>query len=184
VESEVGVGSVFFFTLPALPSVPELLDAALLAVGNKPQAPRQSVLPIAQPPLRQNRRGLSILLAEDNVVNQKVAVRLLEKSGQTVQAASDGREALKKLANQHFDLILMDVRMPVMGGFEATAAVRKMEKGTGRHIPIIALTANAMNGDRELCLAAGMDGYLSKPIHRQELFEQIEALIPSDLLSR
>jgi CheY-like chemotaxis protein len=119
------------------------------------------------------------LLAEDNLINQMVAVRLLQKGGQDVQVAANGHEALEELTNGQFDLVLMDVQMPVMGGFEATAAVREMEKGTGRHIPIIALTAHAMDGDRERCLAAGMDGYISKPIHGKELFEQIEALIPS-----
>ena len=117
-------------------------------------------------------------MAEDNHVNQILAVRLLEKRGHHVQVANDGREALEKLKAADFDLVLMDVQMPVMGGFEATAAVREMEKGTGRHIPIVALTAHAMTGDRELCLAAGMDGYVPKPIRSEELFEQIEALIP------
>jgi CheY-like chemotaxis protein len=123
-------------------------------------------------------------LAEDNPVNQKLVVRLLEKRGQNVQIASNGREALEKLKEADFDLVLMDVQMPVMGGFEATAAVREGEKGTGRHIPILALTARAMKGDRERCLAAGMDGYIGKPIRLEELFEQIEALIPSVPLAR
>jgi CheY-like chemotaxis protein len=117
-------------------------------------------------------------LAEDNLVNQLLAVRLLEKRGHHVQVAGDGREVLEKLKTAEFDLILMDVQMPVMGGFEAAAAIREMEKGTGRHIPIIALTAHAVTGDRERCVAAGMDGYVAKPIHSEELFEQIEALIP------
>ena len=123
-------------------------------------------------------------MAEDNHVNQMLAVRLLEKRGHHVQVAGDGREALEKLRTADFDLVLMDVQMPVMGGFEATAAVREMEKGTGRHIPIVALTAHAMKGDRERCLAAGMDGYIGKPIRSEELFEQIEALIPSVPLAR
>jgi CheY-like chemotaxis protein len=112
-------------------------------------------------------------------VNQLLAVRLLEKRGHHVQVAGDGREALEKLKTADFDLVLMDVQMPLMGGFEATAAVRELEKGAGKHIPIIALTARAMKGDRERCLAAGMDGYVGKPIRAEELFEQIEALIPS-----
>jgi CheY-like chemotaxis protein len=95
-----------------------------------------------------------------------------------VQVAGDGREVLEKLKTAEFDLILMDVQMPVMGGFEATDAVREGERSTGRHIPIIALTAHAMTGDRERCMTAGMDGYVAKPIHPEELFEQIEALIP------
>jgi CheY-like chemotaxis protein len=118
-------------------------------------------------------------LAEDNLVNQTLAVRLLEKRGHRVQVAGDGREALEKLKKADFDLVLMDIQMPVMGGFEATSAVREMEKGTGKHIPIVALTAHAVNGDRESCLATGMDGYIAKPIRPEELFEQIETLIPS-----
>ena len=123
-------------------------------------------------------------MAEDNHVNQILAVRLLEKRGHHVQVAGNGREALEKLKTADFDLVLMDVQMPVMGGFEAAAAVREMEKGTGKHIPIIALTAHAMKGDRERCLTAGMDGYIGKPIRSEELFEQIEALIPSVPLAR
>jgi two-component system CheB/CheR fusion protein len=129
-------------------------------------------------PLPERRRGFHILLAEDNRVNQLLAIRLLEKRGHNVQVAGDGREALEKLRTADFDLVLMDVQMPVMGGFEATAAVRETEKSTGKHIPIVALTAHAAPGDRERCLAAGMDGYVTKPIHPEELFEQIEALIP------
>jgi PAS domain S-box-containing protein len=161
----------------------ELLDAILRAVGGKPQAVAPAVLPGAHDPLRET-RGLRILLAEDNRVNQLLAVRLLEKRGQHVQVAGNGREALEKLKAADFDLVLMDVQMPVMGGFEAAAAVREMEKGTGKHIPIIALTAHAMKGDRERCLAAGMDGYIGKPIRPEELFEQIEALMPSIPVAR
>jgi CheY-like chemotaxis protein len=123
-------------------------------------------------------------LAEDNLVNQVLATRLLEKRGHHVQVAGDGREALEELKKADFDLVLMDIQMPVMGGFEATAAVREMEKGTGKHIPIVALTAHAVNGDRERCLAMGMDGCMAKPIRPEELFEQIESLIPSVPLAR
>jgi PAS domain S-box-containing protein len=156
----------------------ELLDAILLAVGSKVQAVAPASRPSIDQPLREGLRRLRILLAEDNHVNQMLAVRLLEKRGHRVQVVGDGREALEKLKAADFDLVLMDVQMPVMGGFEATAAVREMEKGTGKHIPIVALTAGAMKGDRERCLAAGMDGYIGKPIRSEELFEQIEALIP------
>jgi two-component system, sensor histidine kinase and response regulator len=155
----------------------ELLDAILQAVGGKFQAAAPLSGPVHPlPPER--RRGFRILLAEDNLVNRLLAVRLLEKRGHHVQVAGNGREVLEKLETAEFDLVLMDVQMPVMGGFEATAAIREMEKGTGRHIPIIALTAHAVTGDRERCVAAGMDGYVAKPIHPEELFEQIEALIP------
>jgi PAS domain S-box-containing protein len=162
----------------------ELLDAILHAVGSKPQAVAPSSGPSADDPLREPPRGLRILLAEDNHVNQILAVRLLEKRGHHVQVAGNGREALEKLKTADFDLVLMDVQMPVMGGFEAAAAVREMEKGTGKHIPIVALTAHAIKGDRERCLAAGMDGYVGKPLHPEELLEQIEALIPSVPLVR
>jgi CheY-like chemotaxis protein len=162
----------------------ELLDAILHAVGGKLQAAAPASRPGTHDPLREPPRGLRILLAEDNHVNQILAVRLLEKRGHHVQVAGDGREVLEKLKAADFDLVLMDVQMPVMGGFEATAAVREMEKSTGKHIPIVALTAHAIKGDRERCLAAGMDGYVEKPIRSEELFEQIEALIPSVPLAR
>jgi CheY-like chemotaxis protein len=117
-------------------------------------------------------RVLRILLAEDNAVNRRVASSLLERRGHTVVPAVNGKEALDKL-DENFDLILMDVQMPVMGGFEATAEIRRREVVGGRRVPIVALTARAMKGDREECLAAGMDGYLSKPIRPAELYEGI-----------
>ena len=120
-------------------------------------------------------RPLRILLAEDNPVNQKLAVRLLEKRGHRVDVASNGREALELLEGKEFDAVLMDVQMPEMDGLEATAIIRQKENGSGRRLPIIAMTAHAMKGDRERCLAAGMDSYVSKPIQYQELFETLEA---------
>jgi CheY-like chemotaxis protein len=105
-----------------------------------------------------------ILLAEDNLVSQRLAVKLLEKQGHTVVLVNNGREALDTLDRDTFDLVLMDVQMPLLGGLEAAAIIREKEKTSGQHMRIIALTANAMSGDREKCLAAGMDGYLSKPI--------------------
>jgi two-component system, sensor histidine kinase and response regulator len=116
-------------------------------------------------------RGLHILLAEDNRVNQMLAVRLLEKRGHQVVLAETGEEALGALAQRSFDLVLMDVHMPGIDGIEATKAIREQEKSTGLHQPVIAMTALAMTGDRERCLAAGMDGYLSKPIDLQKLDE-------------
>jgi two-component system sensor histidine kinase/response regulator len=128
-----------------------------------------------------------ILIAEDNVVNQRVALRILEKEGYTVAVAGNGMDALKALEGQTFDVILMDVQMPEMGGFEATAAIRKKEQGGRGHIAIIAMTAHAMTGDRELCLAAGMDDYISKPIRARTLLDLLEKYSreaePSDLLS-
>jgi PAS domain S-box-containing protein len=117
---------------------------------------------------------LRVLLAEDNNVNQRLAVRLLEKRGHRVVVASNGREALDALEKGKFDLVLMDVQMPEMDGLEATAGIREKEKSSGLHQPIIALTAHAMKGDREKCLEAGMDGYLTKPIRPSELDEILE----------
>jgi two-component system, sensor histidine kinase and response regulator len=119
---------------------------------------------------------LRVLLAEDNLVNQRLVVRLLEKRGHRVVVAANGHEALQVLDKESFDLVLMDLQMPKMGGLAATVALRKkeMERGSGRHQSVIALTAHAMKGDREQCMAAGMDGYLSKPIRPQELDEALE----------
>ena len=115
-----------------------------------------------------------MLLAEDNLVNQQVAVGLLTKRGHQVTVTSNGREALEAIERDTFDVVLMDLQMPEMGGFETTAAVRFRERETGDHLRIIAMTAHAMSGDRERCLAAGMDGYLPKPIDRQMLFAIVE----------
>jgi CheY-like chemotaxis protein len=116
-------------------------------------------------------KSLCILVAEDNTVNQKLAKRMLEKSGHTVIITGTGREALAAVEFTEFDVIFMDVQMPEMNGFEATAAIRAREISTGRHIPIIAMTAHAMTGDMERCIASGMDAYVSKPIRARELFE-------------
>jgi CheY-like chemotaxis protein/HPt (histidine-containing phosphotransfer) domain-containing protein len=121
-------------------------------------------------------RGMRILLAEDNEVNQELALSLLKKYGHSVLLANDGQEAFSAWEKESFDLILMDLQMPVMGGFEATAAIRRKETNTGAHIPIVAMTAHAMKGDRENCLAAGMDGYVPKPISVKDLLEAIDAV--------
>lgn len=118
---------------------------------------------------------LSILLAEDNEVNQRLAVRLIERRGHTVFAVSNGREAISALEASEYDLVLMDVQMPEVDGIEATQAIRKKEELTGRHQPIVAMTALVMSGDRERCLEAGMDGYLAKPIRAQELDDILES---------
>jgi signal transduction histidine kinase/CheY-like chemotaxis protein len=131
--------------------------------------------PLTRPSSRENTTGLRILVAEDNAVNQKLALRLLEKQGHSVVVAGDGKQALILLEQQAFDLILMDVQMPNMDGLEAAAAIRENEKGR-THIPIVAVTAHAMKGDRERCLAAGMDAYISKPIRVAELNDTIEKL--------
>jgi PAS domain S-box-containing protein len=121
-------------------------------------------------------RRLRVLLAEDNLVNQKLATRLLERRGHRVTAVVNGREVLDHLDHGDYDLVLMDVQMPEMDGFETTAAIRKREKTAGGHLPIVAMTAYAMKGDRERCLGAGMDRYVSKPIRAQELFDTIESI--------
>jgi len=123
------------------------------------------------------RNSYRILVAEDNLVNQRMVLRLLGKLGHKAELAANGLEALAALERSpDFDLVLMDVQMPEMGGFEATAAIRRQEEGTGRHMPIVALTAHAMKGDRERCLAAGMDGYLAKPVDRDELRQMVQRL--------
>jgi CheY-like chemotaxis protein/HPt (histidine-containing phosphotransfer) domain-containing protein len=115
-----------------------------------------------------------LLLVEDNVVNQRVASGLLARRGHHVTVAENGAVALDRLERERFDTVLMDVQMPVMGGLEATAAIRTREQGTGRHVRIIAMTAHAMKGDRERCLASGMDGYLTKPLQPETLFAAVE----------
>src|SRR5207249_3224772 len=114
--------------------------------------------------------GRRILVAEDNAVNQRLLLRMLEKRGYTVVVAGTGREALAAIERQSFDLVLMDVQMPEMGGFEATLAIRAWERQTGTHLPIIAVTAYTMRGFRERCLGVGMDDYVSKPVYQRELF--------------
>ncbi len=121
--------------------------------------------------------SLRVLLAEDNPVNQRLASRLLEKRGHSVAVAANGLEVLEALEKERFDLVFMDVQMPVMDGFEATAAIRKKEGASGVRLPVVALTAHAMKGDREKCLAGGMDGYLTKPIRPQELDEILRSYL-------
>jgi CheY-like chemotaxis protein len=115
-----------------------------------------------------------VLLAEDNIVNQRVAARILEKQGYSVTVAGNGREALATLQRQVFDVVLMDVQMPEMDGFQTTKAIRAQENAGGARIPIIAMTAHAMQGDRERCLQAGMDAYICKPIDRAKLLDLVE----------
>jgi two-component system sensor histidine kinase/response regulator len=129
--------------------------------------------------LQEDRRRLKVLVAEDNVVNQTLATRLLERRGFLVTVAGNGREALHALEKGSFDIALMDVQMPDMDGLQAVAEIRRMEKETGGHLPVIALTAHALKGDQERCLAAGMDDYISKPINKAELFAAIERAVPA-----
>jgi two-component system sensor histidine kinase/response regulator len=153
----------------------DLRDAICNVLNGVPE--KKSVALVTRHTLRENKNRLRILLAEDNAINQTLALRLLEKRGYRVSVVCDGRAALTALEKEGFDVILMDVQMPEMDGFETTAAIREKEKSTGGHIPIIAMTAHALKGDHERCLSAGMDGYVSKPIRTTELFAAIESVI-------
>jgi len=151
------LGIQAYLTRPVEPS--DLLDAILQSLGADGIAPL-----ITRHSLREQRRRLNLLLVEDNKVNQTLALRLLEKLGHVTHVANNGVEALEACESARFDAILMDLQMPEMGGFEATAALRERERARGEYTPIIAMTAHAMQGDRERCLAAGMDDYVPKPV--------------------
>jgi CheY-like chemotaxis protein len=168
---ELGVAG--YLTKPIRES--ELRDAIVMVLGRKPAETAVTGI-VTRHVVRESRAvaGRRILLAEDNRVNQALAVRLLQKRGYTVVVAGNGREALAALETQTFDLALMDVQMPEMDGLEATAAIREKEKTTATRLPIIALTAHAMKGDEARCLVAGMDGYIPKPISSRTLFETLE----------
>ncbi len=153
----------------------ELFDAVVMALGI--WGPEHNGPVIATGESAPRLRALDILLAEDSLVNQKVAVGLLTTYGHRVHVANNGAEAIEALDTREFDLVLMDVQMPEMDGFEATGIIRARERDTGRHIPIIALTAHALKGDRDLCLEAGMDDYVAKPIHGRQLLETIRAVL-------
>ncbi|HUT94750.1 MAG TPA: response regulator [Thermoguttaceae bacterium] len=155
----------------------ELFDAVMMALGITTVEDEAAVVPDRELPTRD--RPLRILLAEDSLVNQKLAIGLLKRRGHAVVVANNGKEALATLELEKFDLIIMDVQMPEMDGLEATAAIRAREKQTGAHVPIIAMTAHAMKGDRERCLDAGMDRYISKPIRARVLFEVIDEVVGS-----
>jgi PAS domain S-box-containing protein len=159
-----------------LNTILDLLSASKAGEGGANRNGGACRAPEAPSP-RKGQRCLRVLLAEDNNVNQRLAIRLLEKAGHSVTLATNGKQAVAALERERFDLVLMDVQMPELGGFEATGQVRAAEQGTGRHVPIIALTAHAMKGDRERCLAAGMDGYVAKPIQAQELFEAMDDVL-------
>jgi signal transduction histidine kinase/CheY-like chemotaxis protein len=168
---ELQVGT--YLTKPVRPA--ELHKAILRAMGFSAPAGASPATAAKAPATA----PLHILLVEDNAVNQRLIMRLLEKAGHSAAVASDGREALDALEREAFDLVLMDVQMPTMNGFEAVAILRERERGTGRHTPVVALTAHAMRGDREECLAAGMDDYISKPVQAAELYERIARLAPA-----
>jgi CheY-like chemotaxis protein len=170
VENKVGFGATFHVKVPlrraTRSEIKEHLDSVKAAL------PDTNVCLNAR-----------VLLVEDNLVNQKLAIKLLEKLGCEVSVAGDGQEAVVQLTNpQHpFDLVLMDCQMPRLDGYDATRTIRRSEQATGRHVPIIAMTANAMTGDREKCLEAGMDDYLSKPIDRAKLRDLVTRLTNKQL---
>jgi CheY-like chemotaxis protein len=154
----------------------ELRDT-LLRVLRPTHASTIAAIPTRSQPSPKSSTQLRILLAEDNRVNQRLASRLLEKWGHRVTVVDNGREALSVLAQDTFDVILMDVQMPEMSGLEATSVIRQQQRHTGAYIPIIAMTAHAMSDDRDRCLAVGMDDYVSKPVQAQTLFEVIERVM-------
>jgi two-component system, sensor histidine kinase and response regulator len=168
---ELGVAS--YLTKPVRQSI--LLDAILGVLRGSDTADDHKV-PLTRDIVREAHRSLRVLLAEDNAVNRQLVNALLGKRGHSVVTVGNGRDAIAAVADGAIDLVLMDVQMPEMDGLEATAVIRTLEKVTGAHVPIIALTAHAMKGDREACLAAGADGYLSKPLNAKDLFALIEAL--------
>jgi two-component system, sensor histidine kinase and response regulator len=168
---ELGVAA--YLTKPIRQS--ELLDAILTALGTRARSDAPGAL-ITRHSLRENRSHLRVLLAEDNAVNQLLALRLLEKHGHTVATAANGKKALEAMENETYDVILMDIQMPEMDGLEATRAIREKERATGGHIPIVAVTAHAMKGDEERCLSTGMDYYLTKPIRTPELLAVLEKI--------
>jgi CheY-like chemotaxis protein len=163
---ELGVASYLMKPI----SQSELLDAIMTALGE----PMQSAALVTRHSLRESKRTLNLLVAEDNSVNQTLAIRLLEKLGHAVTLAQNGQEAVTYWQAEKFDAILMDVDMPVMNGYEATQKIRAEEKIRGGHIPIVAMTAHAMKGDREVCISYGMDGYISKPIDTEELWHELD----------
>jgi PAS domain S-box-containing protein len=164
VESAPGKGSRFFFSA-----------RFAVAEAARPR-PGGAATPVAPALTASGGQGLRVLLAEDNPVNQRLTERLLQKRGHTVIMANDGQQAVDAVSRDAFDLILMDVQMPQLNGFEATAAIRTMERESGRRTPIVAITAHAMAGDRERCLEAGMDAYISKPVRAYELYAALETL--------
>jgi PAS domain S-box-containing protein len=171
------LGVQAYLTKPILQK--ELREAIVAALG-RGQVEGEKGRLVTRHSLREVHGALRILLAEDNPINQKLTLRLLEKRGHQVVTANDGQEALEILqacAFKGFDLVLMDVQMPHLDGYETTAAIREREKLTGNHLPIVAITAHALKGDADRCLKAGLDGYVSKPVRPDELYEAIEKCV-------
>ncbi|MCB0321413.1 MAG: response regulator, partial [Bdellovibrionales bacterium] len=157
-NSKKGIGSVFTFSIKVMrPQVVSVVDRSSESHSENVSA-----------------TAMRVLLVEDNVVNQRLSVKILEQAGHDVVLATNGMEAVDAALEGSFDIILMDIQMPIMGGEEATRAIRSMKGGTNQSIPIIALTAHAMAGDREKYLAAGMNGYITKPINRPHLLQTLK----------
>jgi CheY-like chemotaxis protein len=165
-ESEPGTGSTFHFTVA-------------LGIADDPVASTHPAAAAVGDTSAPSRR-MKVLVAEDNVVNQKVAIGVLSTRGHDVTVVATGRKAVAALEHDTFDIVLMDVQMPEMDGFEATAAIRERERKTGGHVRIVAMTAHAMNGDRERCIDAGMDGYLSKPLDPRMLWALMDEYARED----
>jgi len=165
IESKVGEGTAFHFTarfgVAQASSSSDKMETRAEGDGAAPQI------------------GMHILLAEDNAINRTLATAILKRAGHSLTHAANGREAVEMASAETFDLIFMDVQMPEMDGFEATGLIRASERVTGRHTPIVAMTAHAMTGDHERCLAAGMDDYISKPLQKTELFALLEKFSPA-----
>jgi len=176
---EIGVSG--YLTKPVKQS--ELLETITAAMGARNKDGEEPVAPATSSTPPTPTRKLRVLLAEDNAVNQRLVVKLMEKKGHTLVVTNNGKEALAAWERERFDVVLMDVQMPEMGGFEAAGQIREREKAKGEHIPIIAMTAHALKGDRERCLEAGMDAYVSKPIQSRLLFEAIDNVVPSPALA-
>jgi two-component system, sensor histidine kinase and response regulator len=168
---EVGISA--YLTKPVRQQ--ELREAIVKVMGLREKAKETSTL-ITKYTLSEARKHLQILLAEDNVINQQLAVRTLSKRGHQVTVVGNGLLAVEALEKRSFDIVLMDVQMPEMDGLEATRIIRKKEQAAGSRVPIVAMTAHAMKGDRERCLEAGMDAYISKPVHIEELLQVTEGL--------
>ena len=166
---ELGLSS--YLTKPVRRSA--LLSAITEALAGSPAFPEEAVTPLAEPA---RTKSLRVLVAEDNAVNRKLASSILQHAGHNAILVVNGREAVDAVERERFDVVLMDVQMPIMGGFEATRLIREMEAGSGRRMPIIAVTAHAMKGDREACFEAGMDGFVPKPIHSAKLLEMLDRL--------
>jgi CheY-like chemotaxis protein/HPt (histidine-containing phosphotransfer) domain-containing protein len=165
------LGLSFYLTKPVRRSA--LLSAIGQALLGSPSLPDQAA---ARPAARPRGRSLKVLVAEDNAVNRKLVLSILQRAGHTPVVVSNGEEAVNAMAHERFDAVLMDVQMPIMGGFEATRLIRDLEAGSGGRTPIIAVTARAMKGDREACLEAGMDAFVPKPINSARLLETLEQL--------